>query len=174
MRSLIGLKSSLAAPAIRHCAEENSSCINDLSSSSIVAALSLVALGGAVLAAGGGGFGTPGTTTFQDLNATAQLTDSNGMFVFINVDRGVQTFKPRGGGPPFMVGPETVLTYSANSADGTTNLSGLLRDPGLGVHRGVGSLHRDPQSRPEHRDPLRRDPHPGRCGRSARSGRGSA
>lgn len=96
---------------------------------SVVAALSVVALGGAVLAAGGG-FGTPGTTTFKDLSATADVTDSTGTFLFINVDRGVQTFKLRGvNGPPVMFGPETVLSYSSFSADGTTNLFGCFVIP---------------------------------------------
>ena len=88
--------------------------------SSVVAALSLVALGGAALAAGGG-FGSAGTMSFTDLSATAQLTDSSGTFFFINVDRGMQTFKQRGvAGPPVMIGPMTVLNYSENSADGST------------------------------------------------------
>jgi hypothetical protein len=79
---------------------------------SVVSAVTAVAMAGAVLAAGGGGFGTPGTTTFQDLNASAALTDSTGGFLYLDVDRGMQTFKLRGvTGPPVMVGPETVLSY---------------------------------------------------------------
>src|SRR5438309_1525135 len=96
---------------------------------SVVAVLSVVALGGAVLAAGGG-FGGPGTTKFQDLTASAQLTDSNGTFLFISVDRGMQTFKLRGvNGPPVMVGPQTVLTYFGNSADGSTFFNGCFVIP---------------------------------------------
>ena len=83
--------------------------------SSVVSALSIVALGGAVAVAGGGGFG-PGTFTFKDLNASATLTDSTGAVLFLSVDRGIQTFKLRGvSGPPVMVGPETVLSYSGFS-----------------------------------------------------------
>lgn len=87
--------------------------------SAIVAAVSLVAVGGAALAAGGG-FGTPGTYKFHDVSASAQLYDSNGMQLFISVDRGMQTFKLRGvNGPPVMVGPETMLNYSGFSPDGS-------------------------------------------------------
>jgi hypothetical protein len=87
---------------------------------SVVVAASLVGAGGVVLAAGGGGFGQPGTMTFKDLSASAQLTDSSGTFVFLAVDRGVQTFKLRGvNGPPVMQGPETVLTYFSSSPSGS-------------------------------------------------------
>jgi len=97
---------------------------------SVVAALSVLALGGAVLAGGSPGFGTPGTTKFQDLNANAQLSDSNGTTVFLSVDRGVQTFKLRGAaGPPITVGPETVLNYFGSSPDGTTLFSGCFVIP---------------------------------------------
>jgi hypothetical protein len=86
--------------------------------SSLVAAASVAAIGSVAFAAGG--FGAPGTTTFHDLSASAGLTDSTGGVVFISVDRGIQTFKPRGvEGPPTMVGPETVLSYYGNSATGT-------------------------------------------------------
>ncbi|HET9410630.1 MAG TPA: hypothetical protein VFO75_01990 [Candidatus Dormibacteraeota bacterium] len=96
----------------------------------VVAALSVVALGGAVLASGSPGFGTPGTTTFKDLNANAQLSDSNGISLFLSVDRGVQTFKLRGAaGPPVMVGPETVLNYFGSSPDGTTLFVGCFVIP---------------------------------------------
>lgn len=96
--------------------------------SAVVATLSLVALGGAALAAGGG-FGSPGTTKFRDLNASAYLTDSTGSAVFISVDRGMQTFKLRGvTGPPVVVGPETVLNYSGISSDGSY-FSGCLVIP---------------------------------------------
>lgn len=85
---------------------------------SFVAAVAVLALGAAALAAGG--FGSPGTTTFTDLSVSAALTDSNGGFLFLSVDRGMQTFKLRGvNGPPVMVGPETVLSFSGNSSDGT-------------------------------------------------------
>jgi hypothetical protein len=109
--------------------------------SSILAALSVVAMGGAVLA-GGGGFGSPGTTRFQDLSATAQLSDSNGTGLFIGVDRGVQTFKMRGAtGPPVMFGPETVLNYFGNSPDGTTFFSGcfVIPDSAFTVASGLAS-----------------------------------
>jgi hypothetical protein len=97
---------------------------------SVVAVLSVVALGGAVLASGSPGFGTPGTTKFKDLNATAQLSDSNGISLFLSVDRGVQTFKLKGvAGPPVMVGPETVLNYFGNSPDGTSFFSGCFVVP---------------------------------------------
>lgn len=87
--------------------------------STAVAMGTLVIAGAAVLAAGGGGFGQPGTTTFKDLSASADLTDSTGTFLFLSVDRGVQTFKLRGvTGPPVMTGPETVLNYSAGSPFG--------------------------------------------------------
>jgi len=97
---------------------------------SVVAALSVLALGGAVFAGGSPGFGTPGTTTFKDLNATAELSDSTGTAVFISVDRGVQTFKLKGvAGPPVMTGPETVLSYFGNTPDGTTFFSGCFVIP---------------------------------------------
>ncbi len=97
---------------------------------SVVAALSVVALGGAVLASGSPGFGTPGTTKFQDLSVNAPLSDSNGTVLFINVDRGVQTFKLRGvTGPPVMFGPETVLNYFGSSPDGTVFFTGCFVIP---------------------------------------------
>jgi hypothetical protein len=97
---------------------------------SVVAALAVVALGGAVLAAGSPGFGTPGTTKFKDLNANAQVSDSNGITLFLSVDRGVQTFKLKGAaGPPVMVGPETVLNYFGSSPDGTTFVTGCFVIP---------------------------------------------
>src|SRR5438270_11313452 len=85
-----------------------------------VAALALVAVGGAALAAGGG-FGGPGTFHFRDLSANAELTDSSGTFLFLNVDRGMQTFKFKGlNGPPVLTGPETVLNYDLENPDGTS------------------------------------------------------
>jgi hypothetical protein len=107
---------------------------------SVVAALSAVALGGAALAAGG--FGSAGTTTFKDLSASAEVTDSTGTFLFVNVDRGMQTFKVRGvNGPPVMVGPETVLNYSLFSADGTTSLFGcfVIPDSAFTVASGIST-----------------------------------
>ena len=87
--------------------------------SAVVAASALVAVGGAALAAGGG-FGSPGTYKFHDISAAAGLTDSTGTQLFISVDRGMQTFKVRGvNGPPTMVGPETVLTYTSFNPDGS-------------------------------------------------------
>ena len=83
-----------------------------------VAALALVGAGGAAMAAGG--FGTPGTTKFRDVSASASVYDSNGTQLFISVDRGIQTFKLRGvAGPPVMVGPQTVLNWSGFTADGS-------------------------------------------------------
>jgi hypothetical protein len=97
--------------------------------SGIVAAFSVVAMGGAALAAGGG-FGSPGTMKFRDLSAAAALTDSTGSNVFIFVDRGMQTFKLRGvAGPPVVVGPETVLSYSGYSSADGSYLSGCLVIP---------------------------------------------
>jgi hypothetical protein len=88
--------------------------------SAVVSAVSVVAMGGAGLAAGGG-FGGPGTIKFHDQSAQAQLTDSNGTFMFISVDRGMQTYKLRGvNGPPVMVGPETVLSYFSSDALGNS------------------------------------------------------
>jgi hypothetical protein len=87
--------------------------------SAIVSIVSVVAMGGAVLAAGGG-FGGPGTIKFQDLSASAQFTDSSGTFLFLSVDRGMQTFKLRGAGGTVMVGPETVLNYFGNDALGNS------------------------------------------------------
>ncbi len=84
---------------------------------SVVAAGAVAAAGSAAIAAGG--FGSPGTFTFHDVSATAQLVDANGNFLFISADRGVQTFKPRGGGQPQMTGPETVLSYESSAPDGT-------------------------------------------------------
>jgi len=86
--------------------------------SAIVSIVSVVAMGGAVAIAAGGGFGGPGTIKFQDLSASAQLTDSSGTFLFVSVDRGMQTFSLRGAGGPVMVGPETVLNYFGNDALG--------------------------------------------------------
>lgn len=86
---------------------------------SLVSAASLLGASAVVLAAGGGGFGQPGTTTFKDVSVSADLTDSAGTFMFLAVDRGVQTFKLRGvSGPPVMQGPETVLTYFTSNASG--------------------------------------------------------
>lgn len=91
-----------------------------VATSALVAAASLLALGGAVLAAGGGGFGTPGTTTYSDVSASADLSDSTGSYLFLYVDRGAQTFKLRGvSGPPVVTGPETVLNYYGSSPDGS-------------------------------------------------------
>jgi hypothetical protein len=88
----------------------------------LLAVASLVVTSGVVLAAGGGGFGQPGTTTFNDLSASAALTDSGGGFLFLSVDRGVQTFKLRGvNGPPVMTGPETVLNYFSNGPSGSSS-----------------------------------------------------
>ena len=95
--------------------------------SAVVAAVAVFAVGGAALAAAG--FGSPGTSKFHDLNASAQLTDSTGSTVGLSVRRGVQTFKLRGvTGPPVMVGPETVLTYYGNNSDGSF-VSGCLVIP---------------------------------------------
>jgi hypothetical protein len=86
--------------------------------SASVAALVLVAAGGAAMAAGG--FGAPGTTKFRDVDAGASVYDSAGTQLFISVDRGIQTFKLRGvSGPPVMVGPETVLNWSGFTAEGS-------------------------------------------------------
>jgi len=88
----------------------------------VIATLGAVAISGAALAAGGG-FGGPGTFTFKDTSANAEFIDSSGNFMFINVDYGMQTFKTRGqNGPPTVVGPQTVLNYDIQSADGTTTL----------------------------------------------------
>ncbi|HLZ96135.1 MAG TPA: hypothetical protein VKT20_12465 [Candidatus Dormibacteraeota bacterium] len=100
--------------------------------SGVVAALTAFALGGAVLAAGGGGgFGSPGTTKFQDVSASAELSDGNGTFLFLYVDRGMQTFKLRGvSGAPVMYGPETVLNYFGESpVGGFTYFSGCFVIP---------------------------------------------
>ena len=98
--------------------------------SGVVAAFSVVAMGGAVLAASGGGFGSPGTMKFRDLSANAGLTNSTGSFVSIFVDRGMQTFKLRGvAGPPVVVGPETVLSYFGYSSADGSYLSGCLVIP---------------------------------------------
>lgn len=109
--------------------------------SGIVAAVAAFALGGAVLAAGGG-FGGPGTFTFSDRFATAEMTDSTGAFMFINVDYGMQTFKVRGvNGPPVVVGPQTVLNYQVMSADGTTTAIGcfVIPDSSFQVASGLAS-----------------------------------
>ena len=96
--------------------------------SGVIAAVTAIALSVAALAAGG--FGGPGTFTFKDTFASAQLTDSTGAFMFINVDFGMQTFKFRGvSGPPIVMGPETVLNYDVMSADGTTTAIGCFVIP---------------------------------------------
>src|SRR6266567_1959993 len=97
--------------------------------SAVVAASALIAVGGAALAAGGG-FGSPGTTRFSDVSASAQLSDSTGAGMFISIDRGMQTFKQRGvAGPPVMVGPETVLNYDSFGADGSFIAGGCFVIP---------------------------------------------
>ncbi len=109
--------------------------------SSLVACAGLVALGAAAIAAGGGGIGTPGSYTFKDVNAGAYLTDSSNGFIFISVDRGIQTFKIRGvTGPPSMVGPETVLDYSGNDAAGNY-VAGcfIIPDSTFAVAQGLGT-----------------------------------
>ena len=88
--------------------------------SALVAATSALVLGVSVLAAGGGGFGSPGTTSFSDVSASAYLSDSTGATLFLYVDRGVQSFKLRGvSGPPVVTGPGTVLNYSGSGPDGS-------------------------------------------------------
>lgn len=68
--------------------------------SGVLAALSLAFAGSAL--AGGGGFPPPGNYTFNDTSAFAsyQITPpgptGGGDFVFLGVDRGLQTFRPRG------------------------------------------------------------------------------
>lgn len=85
----------------------------------VTAAVTAVAVAGVALAAGGG-FGSPGTTTFHDVTATAEFFDAAGGVVFINADYGMQSFKTRGvNGPPVIVGPETVLNVSGNLDDQT-------------------------------------------------------
>src|SRR5690348_11859290 len=91
-----------------------------LSLAGAAAVLTLLAVGGVAIAAGG--FGGPGTFNFHDLSANAQLSDSSGTFLFLNVDRGVQTFKAKGlGGRPFMTSPETVLSYDLQNPDGSSS-----------------------------------------------------
>ncbi len=88
-----------------------------LALSGLLAGMGLLILGAAAMAAGG--FGAPGTYHFSDTNASAALNDSAGASIFLNVDRGMQTFKPRGvSGPPQMMGPETVLSFSGFDASG--------------------------------------------------------
>jgi len=87
----------------------------------VIATLGAVAISGAALAAGG--FGGPGTFTFKDTSANAEFVDSSGNSMFVGVDYGMQTFKTPGlKGAPVVVGPETVLNYDIQSADGTTTL----------------------------------------------------
>jgi hypothetical protein len=112
----------------------------------VVSIVSVVAMGGAVLAAGGG-FGGPGTIKFRDVSASAQLTDSSGTFLFLSVDRGMQTFKLRGAGGPVMVGPETVLNYFGNDALGNSiNGCFVIPDSTFTVASGLSSaaLNVDP------------------------------
>ena len=86
-----------------------------LAISGLLAGLGLLVLSAVVLAAGGG-FGIPGTYKFIDVGASTSLTDSTGTNLFLFVDRGMQTFKPKGG-PPQVVGPMTTLNFSG--VDGT-------------------------------------------------------
>jgi hypothetical protein len=105
--------------------------------STVIAVVIGVALGGAVFA--GGSFGGPGTFTFKDTFATAQLSDSTGASLFITADFGMQTFKFRGvSGPPVIVGPETVLSYFATSADGSTTSVGCFVIPDSSFQVGSG------------------------------------
>ena len=85
-----------------------------------VIATALTAAGAGAALAAGGGFGSPGTTTFHDVSASAEFFDNAGGFLFITADYGIQSFRDRGAsGPPVMVGPETTVNLSGNLDDGT-------------------------------------------------------
>lgn len=90
-------------------------------------ALSLAFAGSA--AAGGGGFPPPGNYTFDDTGAFAsyQLAPpgpiGGGDFVFLSVDRGVQTFRPRNAnddGSEVITQAGTMLTLSASISSTNT------------------------------------------------------
>lgn len=109
-----------------------------------VAVTSALAVATAAFAAGGG-FGSPGTTRFHDLSASAEFSDNTGATMFISADYGMQTFKLRGvNGAPFVVGPETVLNFSGNLADGTP-LGGcwVIPDSSFKVASGLASATLD-------------------------------
>jgi hypothetical protein len=90
-------------------------------------ALSLAFAGGAV--AGGGGFPPPGNYTFNDTSAFASYEISppgptgGGDLVFLSVDRGLQTFRPREGdtnGSQVITQAGTVLSLSASISSTNT------------------------------------------------------
>jgi hypothetical protein len=111
-----------------------------------VAAVGAIALAGAAFAAGGG-FGAPGTTAFRDVTAYAGLVDTSNDFLSVSVDRGVQTFLPKGGGGPVMTGPQTTLSYSETLANGTvTGGCFIIPDSAFAVSSGLATavLKADP------------------------------
>jgi len=81
-----------------------------------VIALISIALAGTATA-GPGGFGNGGRFTFNDLSANANFVDSDGFFIgFVNVDRGAQSFRLRGGG--VMEFNATVLNVGTPAGNG--------------------------------------------------------
>jgi hypothetical protein len=89
-------------------------------------ALSLALAGSAL--AGGGGFPPPGNYTFKDTGASASYEiappgPTGGDFLFLSVDRGVQTFRPRNpnqDGDDVIIQAGTMLTLSASLSSTNT------------------------------------------------------
>jgi hypothetical protein len=93
-----------------------------------LAALSL-AFAGSAAAGGGGGFPPPGDYTFNDTGAFASYQivppgpTSGGDYLFLNVDRGVQTFQPRNAnqdGSDVITQAGTMLSMSASLSSTNT------------------------------------------------------
>jgi hypothetical protein len=81
-----------------------------------VVGLTSIALAGTATA-GPGGFGSGGRLTFNDLIANANFVDGNGDFIgYVNVDRGAQSFRTRGGG--VMEFNATVLSVGSPAGNG--------------------------------------------------------
>lgn len=119
-----------------------------------LAALSLALAGSAL--AGGGGFPPPGNYTFNDTAAFASYQiappgpTSGGDYLFLSVDRGVQTFQPRNAnqdGNDVITQAGTMLTLSASISSTNTfeygcwmipdrafSVSDRLRSASLTVH----------------------------------------
>src|SRR6202165_3649539 len=106
-----------------------------------LAALSLAFAGSAL--AGGGGFPPPGNYTFKDMAAFASYQiappgPTGGDFVFVSVDRGVQTFRPRNAnqdGSEVITQAGTMLTLSASLSSTNTFEYGcwMIRDSAFAV-----------------------------------------
>jgi len=96
-----------------------------------------IALAGSAVAGGGGWPPVPGTYKATDTSATADLVGATTIvcypqkgcfpepseFAYVSVDRGLHTFKPRGGGAPLVQQSGTMLNFYFSTVSGT-NVSG--------------------------------------------------